>query len=392
MRSVGAPRHVVLISSYAPSLVTFRLDLIRALVAEGHSVTALAPEADRAVADTLARNGCAFEVLPMARTGTNPFADMVLLARMIRCLRRLKPDVVLPYTMKPVIYGGIAARLLGVPGRHALMTGLGYVFSDPDPRGKRRLIRDASVRLYRSALKGVGRVFVYNGADEADIRRFGMVADDVPLIRVAGTGVNLDRYAQSPLPDGPPRFLLIARLLSAKGVREFVTAAERLKPDWPEAQFRILGAPDPNPDGIGAEEIAAWKRSGVVDYLGRTDDVRPFLDDASVFVLPSYYREGIPRSILEAMAKGRPVITTDLPGCGDTVEDGISGYLVAPRDTEALTAAMLRFLEAPETIAAMGAAARTRAEEVFDIHKVNDHLLTEMGLMRRDRSVASEAA
>ncbi|MCB1355358.1 MAG: glycosyltransferase family 4 protein [Maritimibacter sp.] len=373
-------RRIALVSSYAPSLTRFRFDLIRALIAEGHAVTAFAPENDRQVAAALAGIGCDFQVLPMARTGTDVFADLGLLARMTRAFRRLRPDVVITYTMKPVIYGGIAARLAGVPDRHALMTGLGYVFADPDPRGKRRLLRALSVRLYRAGLRGTGRVFVYNGADEDDIRRFRMLDDDAKLVRVAGTGVNLERYPHRPAPEGPLRFLMIARLLADKGVREYVAAAKRLKPAFPEAEFRILGPLDPNPEGIGADEIAQWRRDGVVDYLGETDDVRPYLADSSVFVLPSYYREGIPRSILEAMATGRPVITTTLPGCADTVEDGVSGYLVAPRDDAALAAAMRRFLDDPARAEPMGRSARTRAEAVFDIHKVNRHLVTQMGL------------
>jgi glycosyltransferase involved in cell wall biosynthesis len=311
---------------------------------------------------------------------------------MTRAFRQLRPDVVISYTMKPVIYGGIAARLAGVPDRHALMTGLGYVFADPDPKGKRRLIRSLSVRLYRAGLHGTGRVFVYNGADEDDIRRFSMLDDNAKLIRVAGTGVNLERFPHRPTPEGGVRFLMIARLLADKGVREFVAAAKRLKPDYPDAEFRILGPLDPNPEGIKAEEIAEWGRDGVVDYLGETNDVRPYLADASVFVLPSYYREGIPRSILEAMATGRPVITTTLPGCADTVEDGVSGFLVPPRDDAALAGAMRRFLEDPSPAEPMGLAARARAEAVFDIHKVNRHLLTEMGLGAGQRPSPARAA
>nr|MDJ0992905.1 glycosyltransferase family 4 protein [Dinoroseobacter sp.] len=254
------------------------------------------------------------------------------------------------------------------------------VFADPAPRGKRRLLRDVSVRLYRSGLRGVRRVFVYNGADEEDIRRFAMLDDNEKLVRVAGTGVNLERFAHTPLPDGSPRFLFIARLLADKGVREYVAAAKQLKSDFPDAEFRILGPLDPNPEGIERAEIDTWTKEGTVTYLGETDDVRPFLSDASVFVLPSYYREGIPRSILEAMAMGRPVVTTTLPGCGDTVQDGVSGYLVAPRDASALAEAMRGFLNEPQLAKTMGLKARARAEAVFDIHKVNQHLLSEMKL------------
>ena len=385
-------RRIALVSSYAPSLTRFRLDLIRAFIAEGHSVTAYAPENDLAVAETLAKEGCGFELLPMARTGTNPFSDFVLLFRMLRAFRKLRPDVLVAYTMKPVIYGGIAARILNVPERHALMTGLGHVFSESCPSGSKRLIRNISVQLYRTALKGARFVFVYNGADEADIRAFSMIGETTKMIRVAGTGVNLNRFKQTPVPQTAPHFLLISRLLADKGVREFVEAAKMLKASWPDAKFQIVGPMDANPNSIQAAEIEAWGQAKIVDYLGETQDVRPYLDSASVFVLPSYYREGIPRSILEAMAKGRPVITTTRPGCADTVEDNKSGYLVAPKDPVALANAMRVFLENPNRIAVMGGQARERAERVFDIHKINRHLLSEMGLIRPNPEASYDVA
>lgn len=387
-----SPCRIALVSSYAPSLTRFRLDLIRAFIAEGHSVIAYAPENDQSVAETLAKVGCRFEVLPMARTGTNPFADILLLLRTLRAFRAQRPDVVVTYTMKPVIYGGIAARILGIRERYALMTGLGHVFSEDHPRGRKRVIRDISVRLYRTALKGARCVFPYNAADEADIRAFSMIEAPTRLVRVPGTGINLDRFRQTPIHDGPPRFLLIARLLADKGVREYVEAARLVKADWPDAEFQIVGPIDANPSSIQPSEIKAWQRSGIVSYLGETDDVRPFLDAASVFVLPSYYREGVPRSILEAMARGRPVITSTRPGCADTIEHGTSGYLVAPKDAKALADAMRIFLENPGRVAYMGAKARERAEKVFDIHSVNALLLNEMGLVRPEQHVSSDVA
>jgi glycosyltransferase involved in cell wall biosynthesis len=382
------PRKIAVICSYTFSLVNFRFRLLQAMVENGHEVVALGPEHDQSTIDTLASIGVRFVQFPMARAGLDPLQDLRTLAALTARLREIAPDVVLAYTMKPIIYGLIAARLAGVPDRHALVTGLGYVFSDAGSDPRRGLIRRIATWLYRIAFAGGGRVFVYNEADEDDIRRGHMVRDTSRIVRVAGSGVDLSHYEVCPVPEGGPVFLLIARLLREKGLLEFAEAARTLRARAPQARFRVLGPVDPSPLAVSAEEIAGWAADGDVDYLGETQDVRPHLGACSVFVLPSYYREGIPRSILEAMATGRAVVTADTPGCRDTVVDGENGFIVPPRDPNALAAALGRFVEDPDLAHRMGRRSHELARERFDVEAVNRTLLGAMGLLAKDRDVA----
>lgn len=372
-------RKIAIVAGYAPSLVNFRLELLKTLVGAGHTVEALAPEYDETVVRTLESLGITFRQIPMARTGMSPIEDIRTFLTLFKYFVTSRCDVVLPYTMKPVIYAGLAARLAGTTDRFALMTGLGYLFSDENPSWRKSMIRQLSVHLYRLALAGTKRVFVYNEADVADIKRHRMVKDEKLLTRVAGSGVDLDHFRQSDSPEAPV-FLLVARLLRDKGVIEFAKAARILKARYPQAKFRLLGPFDDNPSGLSRAEVDGWVREGAIEYLGETRDVRPHLDRCSVFVLPSYYREGVPRSILEAMATGRAIVTTNLAGCRDTVVEGVNGKVIPPRDANALADAMERFIVAPELMRSMGRMSRKLAEERFDVRAVNRLLLTSMNL------------
>lgn len=373
---------IAVVCSYTPSLVNFRYRLLQSMVENGHTVVAFGPEDDQPTIDRLAAIGVRFEQIPMSRAGLDPMEDLRTLATLVSRLRRLRPDVALCYTMKPVIYGLIAARLAGIRQRHALMTGLGYVFSDDTSNPRLPQIRRISTWLYRIALRGNGRVFVYNSADADDIRAGRMVTPVERMITVPGSGIDLSRFAAAPLPTNGTVFLMVSRLLRDKGVREFVEAARRLRAQNATARFQLLGPRDPSPLAIGDDELARWRDEGAIEYLGETDDVRPHLAAATVFVLPSYYREGLPRSILEATATGRAVITTDLPGCREAIVAGENGLLVPPRDPAALVAAMKRFLDQPDLAETMGRRSREIARDRFDVEAVNRLLLAEMGLLR----------
>jgi glycosyltransferase involved in cell wall biosynthesis len=377
-----APQRIAVIASYAPSLTNFRLELLRRMVGAGHMVTAYAPENDAVVRQDLAAIGVDFVAIPMARTGTNPLQDFATFNFLLRCFRQTRPDVVIPYTMKPIIYGGLAARLAGVKRRYFLVTGLGYVFSDAGgATAKRRLVRTISVALYRRAFAGAGVVFAYNDADADDIARYRMLKRGKFAEIVPGSGVDLVHFARSEVMHRKPVFLLVARLLRDKGVYDYVEAARIVRRTDPDAEFRILGPFDPNPEGISRRQLQSWVDQGLVRYLGETRDVRPFLRDCSVFVLPSFYREGIPRSILEALSTGRAVITTDLPGCRNTVVEGWNGFLVQPNAPDEIARAMLRFSEDPELAGIMGCRSRELAASRFDVHHVNRLLLGRMGLI-----------
>lgn len=374
---------VVILSSFAFSLVNFRGRLIAAMVANGHDVIACGPDRDPDVERQLSEMGVRYHPIAMARTGSNPFADLRTLLAYGRLFRQERPDVVLAYTQKPIIYGGLAARLFPDIDFYALMTGLGYVFSPAADH--RPMLRALVARLYRPALARASATFVFNGDDRREMIARCIVDPSATIIQVPGSGVDLNYFQASPVPEGPPRFLMIARLMRDKGVMEYAQAARRLKRRYPEARFALLGRLDrENPTGISEADLDEWVSSQCIEYHPETRDVRPLLAASSVFVLPSYYREGLPRTLLEAMASGRALITTDMPGCREPVLKGRNGLLVPPRDVNALCDAMEQFLVDPSLAATMGSASRYLAEERFEVGKVNAQLLHVMKLDGRD--------
>lgn len=370
----------LLIAGYPDSLVNFRGPLLRALLSRGLEVHVAAPDlpAGSVIRQQLVSLGVQVHEVTLKRTGMNPFADLVTVYSLWRLMRRVRPDYVLGYTIKPVIYGSLAAWLAGVPGRFALITGLGYAFQGDS--GQRSWLRRIVQGLYRMALGRVHKVFFQNPDDEALFHTLGIVKPSSrKTVVVNGSGIDLSQFAEAPLPK-ELRFLLIARLIGAKGVRVYAKAAAMVRQQYPEVTFGLVGWIDENPDAISEGELQRWIEAGDVHFYGRLDDVKPVIAQSSVYVLPSYYREGTPRTVLEAMAMGRPVITTDAPGCRETVIDGDNGFLVPVKAVDELVTAMLRFVEQPELIARMGRRSRQIAEEKYDVDKVNEHMLTEMGV------------
>jgi glycosyltransferase involved in cell wall biosynthesis len=368
---------VAVIGSHAQYLVNFRGALMQEMRAHGHRVLALAPDFDTETRSALSAIGIEPVEISLSRTGMNPFWDLLDVVKLHAQLRRLNPDVVLAIAIKPVVYGISAAAMARVPARFALIPGLGYVFSEGGT-ARDRIIRKTAQHLYRVALRRAKAVFVQNPDDADELVARRMVARE-SVLRVNGSGVDLTAWPLMDLPDSPMTFALAARLLGEKGVREYVAAARRVKAQRPEVRFLLLGPLDSNPSAIKEEEVASWVADGVVEWPGNVD-MQYWLAQTNVFVLPSYYREGVPRSSQEAMAAGRPVITTDAPGCRETVIDGETGYLVPPRDVDALVAAMLRFVENPHQVAVMGRNGRRLAEERFDVRAVNEQILSVMGL------------
>lgn len=374
---------ILILSSLSWSLVNFRGALIAQMAADGHDVVACAPDAEPEVVGALSRMSVRFRLTRMARAGTNPLRDLMTLASYVRLMRQERPDVVVAYTQKPIIYGGLATRFFGRARFYAIMSGLGYVFSDEAVarRGLRRLVS----MLYRTGVRHARCIFVFNGEDRRTMLANGIVDDRQRVVQVPGSGVDVKHYAAQPMPPGAMTFLMMGRLMRDKGVGEYIAAARLARARWPEARFLLLGRPETeNPTGYTVEEMQAWQDEGVVELLAETRDVRPCLASAHVFVLPSYYREGLPRTILEALATGRPVITTDMPGCREPIEQGHNGFLVPPRDVKALSNAVERFLECPALLQPMGEAARQSAVNFYDVECVNRQLLSEMELIGPD--------
>lgn len=375
----GAARRILLLASFPESIPKFRGDLIRSMTASGLEVHVAAPEltAHPGVVAFLSDCGCTAHDIPLERNGTNPVVDLRLVVALRKLMRRIQPAIVMGYTIKPVVYGVTAGWLVGVPRRFSLITGLGYAFIDGRAGLVTRLIR----RLYGFALARSHGVFFQNPDDEALFRNLGLLPAAVPSWVVNGSGVDTGQFVPAPLPAGVPVFLMIGRLLGDKGVREFAEAALRVRSLHPDARFTLVGWIDTNPDAIAQSELDAWVADGTLEFLGKLDDVRPAIAASTVYVLPSY-REGTPRTVLEAMAMGRPIITTDAPGCRETVIDGDNGFLVPVQSVDALVDAMLKFIEDPALAPRMGRRSRQIAEDKYDVHKVNAVMLREMGITR----------
>lgn len=373
---------LALILPYANSIVDFRGALIREIVSRRHRVVVLAPDFDTKTREAVQGLGAETLDYPLARTGMNPWRDLKSLLALGQQLAAVRPNVCLSCAIKPVIYGTLAATLAQVPHRVALIEGLGFAFTDNGlPLGvKRRLLRHVVSMLYRLALKRAHRVLMLNPDDMQEFAQRGLVAPGQARC-IGGIGVNLAEWPVTPTPtlrDYPVTFALAARLLREKGVLEYVAAARIIKARYPRTRFLLLGGLDENPGAITLEDVQSWVQEGAVEWPGHVA-MSPWLAKAHVYVLPSY-REGVPRSTQEAMAMGRPIITTDVPGCRETVVNEDNGFLVPPRNVDALVKAMERFICDPDLIPRMGARSRQIAEDKFDVHKVNAVMLRELGL------------
>lgn len=375
------------------SLLNFRGSLLRSMIELGYRVSACAGGTESDVVSGLQAMGVAYHPIKLARGGMNPVTDMATFLKLWRLMGRLRPDVVLAYTIKPVIYAGLSARLRRIGRFFAMIEGLGFAFMEPASL-RERLAGFVGRKLYRLSLPGYRKVFFLNPDDMSLFLTRRLVKRE-QAIHIPGIGVDLRHYSPTPLPDDPV-FLLIARMLVEKGIREYAQAARIVRQTHPRARFLLVGPLDSNPSAVSLEEIESWVQEKAIEYMGELRDVRPVISQARVYVLPSYYREGLPRTLLEAMSMGRPVITTDNTGCRETVQRlpeaerpvidcpriavGRNGLLVPPRDPGTLAIAMEYLLRHPELAAVMGREGRRLAAEHFDVHKINTLLLAEMGL------------
>ena len=376
----------LMISSFLPFVLNFRGKLLEAIAEQGCEIHIMAPELEKFpdARQKIIHLGYHLHEIPMQRTGTNPLADLKLLTNMYQQIIQIKPDYVLSYTIKPVIYGTLAAWLAKVPHRFALITGLGYAFQNVES-GKGSLFQKIVHGLYAQALKHADKVFFQNPDDLKLFQDMHLLDTRKSTVVVNGSGVNVQDFDVMPLPLNDQgivkaSFLLIARLLSDKGVREYADAAQIIKSKYPEAEFHLVGWIDDNPSAISQVELDAWVADQIVNYWGKLSDVRPAIAASSVFILPSY-REGTPRSVLEAMSMGRAIITTDAPGCRETVTNDDNGYLVEIKSVQSLVEAIEKLINQPNLIITMGQRSRQIALEKYDVNVVNTHMMKEMDLI-----------
>lgn len=375
---IGPKMKVVVLGAQPEYLSGLRGPMIREMLAAGHAVTAIGAEEMPDVRAALESWGARYEVVPIRRAGIDPFADLKAAWILYRTFRRLKPDLVFAYTVKPIGYGLPIAWLAGIRRRYAMVAGRGFAFL-PGTERRRRLARRMVSAIYRLGLRFADGILFQNLDDWDFFKANRLVRPRTRATRIFGSGVDLEQFQPAAFPEGPIVFLMISRLIADKGVNEYLQAARLLKPLYPDAVFRLVGPADPSPNGLSAEQIGGWQRDGIVDYVGPLADVRPAIAACHVYVLPSY-AEGLPRSVLEAMAMGRPVVTTDAPGCRDTVVAGETGWLVPVKDVEALASAMETFIRDPGSVRVMGEAALAFARLRFDVRKVNRAILDFIGL------------
>ena len=372
-------KHILLLGGVSRSLVNFRGALIQQMLAKGHRVTACASDEDLPSVQQLKNWGAQFAQVKFDRTSMNPIHEIQCLLRLTALMRSSKPDVFIGYTIKPIIYGLLGARLAGVPRRYGLVTGLGYAFTE-GTEFRRRLANVSALAAYKTSLRFADNIVFQNPDDLELFRNKGILAPHQRAEFVNGSGVDLEHFQPVPLPTGPTRFLMIARLLKDKGVREFAAAAKLVKKQRPSCIFTLVGPWDSNPASIDATDLDRWRNEGTIEYLGTSTDVRQQISNCHVLVLPSY-REGTPRTVLEAMSMGRAVVATDVPGCRQAVDHEVTGLLVPPRNASAIAGACLKLALQPELMREMGIHGRNMAEQKFDSKIVSNHTLTAMNLL-----------
>ncbi|WP_417776489.1 glycosyltransferase family 4 protein [Stutzerimonas xanthomarina] len=373
---------IALIGTTASCVIGFRADLIRSLVVRGHDVFAFALDYTEVTRKIVEEIGARPVSYVFSRTGLNPLSDIINTYKLYRLVKNNRFDIVFSYFSKPAIFGTLAAAFARVPLRVAMLEGLGFVFTD-QPSGLKittKILRNIQVLLYRMAFPLLHQIIFLNPDDSRDL--LDAYSVKVKRVNILGAiGLDLADYKYSSPDVSCVSFILVGRLLAEKGVNEYIAAAKVVKQSYPSACFYLLGGLDEgNPGALSKSDLDKLIEEDVIVFPGYVADVRSWLRRASVFVLPSY-REGLPRSTQEAMAIGRPVITTDVPGCRETVVDGVNGFLVPKWNVDALVGKMIYFIENPEAVEMMGLESHKMAVDKFDAEKANYRLMNIMGLI-----------
>ncbi|MHA7943520.1 glycosyltransferase family 4 protein [Formosa sp. 3Alg 14/1] len=366
---------ILIVASFSPSLIHFRGDFIKSLIAARFQVYTAAPDYPILTKEQLNNMGAIPLSFKLERTGINPLNDINSIMELKSLMKQNEIDVVFPYTVKPVIYSSIAANLLNIPVI-SLITGLGFTFTGLSR--KAIILQRINEFLYKNSIRK-NKLTIFQNKDDYKLfldRKILTPENKVDFVN--GSGVNLDKYRfrENDKSTTDIKFLFVARLIKEKGVDLFIEAAKVLKVKFPDSQFHIIGEPDQSPSAINITELNNLHADGIIIYHGKQNNVEEHLYNSDVFVLPTYYREGVPRSILEALSVGLPIITTDSPGCRETVKFDYNGILIKPQNQEALTNAMLYVLEHPEKVKIYGIHSRAYAKSKFDVDLVNNKLIT----------------
>lgn len=373
-------KHILIIASYGPSLINFRLPLIKRLLSRGYKVSVASPIDD--FSDILQKKlqdlGIYINIFKLSRTRFNLLINFNSLIELYKIVKNSKPNIIISYTAKPVIFSGLVLKLFKKVSYYPLITGLGFSFTEINSI-KKIFFRYLISQLYRQGLKNSKKIIFQNKDDQSLFYKLKILDQSKISCVINGSGVDLSEYPLTNLPSKRV-FLMIARLLGDKGVREYVNAAKIVRSRFPNVTFQLAGYLDENPSAVTADELQTWINDGNIEYLGEIKSVQSILKSCKYYVLPSY-REGTPRSVLEALSTGRPIITTDAPGCRETVVHEKNGLLVPIKDPISLANAMIRLLnEKDETIEKMAKESYLIAKNKYDIDKVNQSIINIMNL------------
>lgn len=373
-------KHILIIASYGPSLINFRLPLIKRLLSRGYKVSVASPIDD--FSDILQKKlqdlGIDVNIFKLSRTRFNLLINFNSLIELYKIVKNSKPNIIISYTAKPVIFSGLVLKFFKKVSYYPLITGLGFSFTEINSI-KKIFFRYLISQLYRQGLKSSKKIIFQNKDDQSLFYKLKILDQSKISYVINGSGVDLSEYPLTNLPSKRV-FLMIARLLGDKGVREYVNAAKIVRSRFPNVTFQLAGYLDENPSAVTADELQTWINDGNIEYLGEIKSVQSILKSCKYYVLPSY-REGTPRSVLEALSTGRPIITTDAPGCRETVVHEKNGLLVPIKDPISLANAMIRLLnEKDETIEKMAKESYLIAKNKYDIDKVNQSIINIMNL------------
>ncbi|GED49149.1 glycosyltransferase family 4 protein [Carnobacterium maltaromaticum] len=367
---------IIILSSHTDSLFWFRMDMMQEMIKKGCEVIAVGNEPELEWSNKFQEKGIKYRCIKVNRNGLNPFSDFKTIISIKHVLSEEKPNKIFIYQAKTIVYGSIAAKLVNINEVYLLFAGLGSVF-----RGtgfKNRILKKIMKIQYKISCKISKNVFFQNEDDEKTFIENKLV-NKRKIVRINGSGVNLEKFKIQKF-HGDPICLFIGRLIKDKGIVEYLEAARKVREQIPNSKFLLVGPFDTNPSALSWEELNKFIVDGTIEYYGEKNDVRPYVEKSSIFVLPSYH-EGTPKSVLEAMAMGKAIITTDTPGCKETVNNGENGYLVKMKNVEELTEKIIYLLNNKDVLETMSINSFKICKDKFDVEKVNNVILKTMNLV-----------